>query len=722
MFKKKEATRLGEILVSKGLITPEQLAIATHEQTKRNRLLNVTDAKAPRGVMIGEILVEFGFIDQLELKRGLNWQQRVRHVSIAMALCAPFMVFAPAGASAQTVSSSSSSSSKSNSFTPITIQAENYASMSGVWNEPTTDVGGGQDTGNINTGDWMSYTNTPVNIPTTGTYKITYRVASLNTVGSLALKEASTDITLDTIPIPVTGAWQTWVDVTRTVTLTQGTHSFKLFALAGGFNVNWFKIEYVAPAVASSVASSAAVSSVASSKASSSISSASSNAVSSQASSISSKASSSAPSSISSQAASSAPSSVSSSAASSASNVPQWIIQAENYASMSGVWNEATTDVGGGQDTGNINTGDWMSYTNTKVDIPATGTYKITMRVASLNTAGSLALKEASSDATLDTIPIPVTGGWQNWVDVTRTVTLTQGSHSFKLLALTGGFNVNWFKIEPMPSQLPLTIQAENYSAMSGVLNEPTTDVGGGQDTGNINTLDWMVYYNTNVMIPTSGSYKMTYRVASVNGGASFTLSEAGTTTVYDTVPVPKTGAWQSWISVERIITLPAGKHNFGINAVVGGFNINWFKIEPVGSSAAVQSSSSLAANSSSSSSKAAVSSASSSSAPAVVAGASSSSAAAVSIKTSTIVNGPVGLRWLAPDQRENGNFLDITELAGYEIRYRLTTANQFTYVTINDAWVDQYNFPWLEGNYVFQIAAFDKNGVYSNFVDIYPR
>ncbi|HOY24331.1 MAG TPA: carbohydrate-binding protein [Cellvibrio sp.] len=543
MFKKTESTRLGEILISKGLITPEQLIIATQEQTKRKHSQKSADGIQPRAALIGEILVELGFIDQLESKRGLNWQQRLRHVSIAMALCAPFMVFAPAGASAQTTSNSSTSSTANRAFTPITIQAENYTTMSGVWNEPTSDVGGGQDTGNINTGDWMSYANTTVNIPATGTYKITYRLASLNTTGSLVLKEVSTNAVLDTIPVPITGGWQKWVDVTRTVTLTQGDHSFKLLAAIGGFNLNWFKIEAVSAAITSSSSSKASSLNAASNSSNNSI----------VASSSSSKATSSSNSSATSKIASSA-SSLASSSASSTSNTPSWTIQAENYTSMSGVWNETTTDIGGGQDTGNINTGDWMSYTNTKIDIPATGIYKVTMRVASLNTAGSLVLKEDSTGVALDTIPIPVTGGWQKWVDVTRSITLTKGSHSFKLFAATGGFNLNWFKIEATASSPPI-----------------------------------------------------------------------------------------------------------------------------------------------------------------------SSSSSSASTALSTLVKGPVGLRWMAPSQRENGDFLDITEVGGYEIRYRLASANTYSYITINDAWTNQYNFPWLEGEYIFQIAAFDKNGIYSNFTNITP-
>jgi len=60
--------------------------------------------------------------------------------------------------------------------------------------------------------------------------------------------------------------------------------------------------------------------------------------------------------------------------------------------------------------------------------------------------------------------------------------------------------------------------------------------------------------------------------------------------------------------------------------------------------------------------------------------------------------------------------------MGGFELRYKLASAANFTYITINDAWTTQHNFTWLEGDYIFQIAAFDKNGVYSNFVDIRPK
>lgn len=159
-------------------------------------------------------------------------------------------------------------------------------------------------------------------------------------------------------------------------------------------------------------------------------------------------------------------------------------------------------------------------------------------------------------------------------------------------------------------------------------------------------------------------------------------------------------------------------------------------KASSIVSSAAVSSASSAPAKvsssrSSSSSSKAAVSLSSSSSSQGVVSSSSSSSSkAAVSssstssaagVKTS-VVAGPVSFSWTAPSLRENGSTLDITEVGGYELRYRKDVDTTYTYVTISDAWTNTYNFAWLEGTYIFQIAAFDKNGLYSNFIDIAPQ
>lgn len=79
-------------------------------------------------------------------------------------------------------------------------------------------------------------------------------------------------------------------------------------------------------------------------------------------------------------------------------------------------------------------------------------------------------------------------------------------------------------------------------------------------------------------------------------------------------------------------------------------------------------------------------------------------------------------MRWSVPNKRENGDYLDITDVGGYELRYRRTTQPDYTYVSINDAWTNSYNLNLAEGLYEFQIAAFDKNGLYSQFVNLTPH
>lgn len=81
-------------------------------------------------------------------------------------------------------------------------------------------------------------------------------------------------------------------------------------------------------------------------------------------------------------------------------------------------------------------------------------------------------------------------------------------------------------------------------------------------------------------------------------------------------------------------------------------------------------------------------------------------------------IKGPVDINWSAPEKRENGLDLDITEIGGYEIRYKTKNGN-YQYVLIRDAWTQEYHFDWLEGDYLFEIAAFDQDGLYSNYVPI---
>jgi O-glycosyl hydrolase len=118
-------------------------------------------------------------------------------------------------------------------------------------------------------------------------------------------------------------------------------------------------------------------------------------------------------------------------------------------------------------------------------------------------------------------------------------------------------------------------IEAEAYSAMQGVKSQSTTDLGGGKNVGWISPGDWMNY---SVDIPVAGTYNVRYRLASSLSGGSFRLELNGK--LIDIVVVPQTLGSQTWVDVNKRITIPAsGKQQLRIVAINGGWNINWFKL-----------------------------------------------------------------------------------------------------------------------------------------------
>lgn len=116
-------------------------------------------------------------------------------------------------------------------------------------------------------------------------------------------------------------------------------------------------------------------------------------------------------------------------------------------------------------------------------------------------------------------------------------------------------------------------IEAEAYSAMSGVQTEACTE--GGQNVGYIDTGDWMAY--NSITFPTSGSYRVEYRVASTSGGTASLDLNAGSV-VLGQVGIPNTGGWQNWTTVSQTVTINAGTYNVGVFAQQGGWNLNWIR------------------------------------------------------------------------------------------------------------------------------------------------
>jgi hypothetical protein len=124
---------------------------------------------------------------------------------------------------------------------PGKIEAEAFSFNQGLQVENTTDVGGGQNVGFTNEGDYLDYS---VRIAKTGLYNMEVRIACLNKSGIIEvqqLNEYGGVINNITLTIPVTGGWQTWKTINTEIQLTEGVSTLRVKIIRPEFNMNWYK-------------------------------------------------------------------------------------------------------------------------------------------------------------------------------------------------------------------------------------------------------------------------------------------------------------------------------------------------------------------------------------------------------------------------------------------------------------------------------------------------
>ncbi len=158
---------------------------------------------------------------------------------------------------------------------------------------------------------------------------------------------------------------------------------------------------------------------------------------------------------------------------------------------------------------------------------------------------------------------------------------LAAGTYTFRLTAVDNGGASNYDDIivivnaAPLPgASLPGRIEAENYTTMSGVQSETTSDAGGGKNVGFIDSGDWMDY---TVSVGAAGTFTANFRVASPYTAQQLLLKNAAGT-VLATLNIPQTGAFQTWTTVTALVTLPAGNQTLRVYSGNGGWNFNWME------------------------------------------------------------------------------------------------------------------------------------------------
>lgn len=128
---------------------------------------------------------------------------------------------------------------------PGTIQAENFYFNSGISTEGCTDLGGGENIGYLDVGDYADYN---VYVNPSGSFKIDYRNASDGHNGGLELQlidEFGNATTLQDVSFNSTGGWQSWETSTGSpvVWLDTGAYQMRVLIKESQFNLNWISFE-----------------------------------------------------------------------------------------------------------------------------------------------------------------------------------------------------------------------------------------------------------------------------------------------------------------------------------------------------------------------------------------------------------------------------------------------------------------------------------------------
>lgn len=120
------------------------------------------------------------------------------------------------------------------------IEAEDYAIMSGIQTQSTTDTDGNLNVGWIDAGDYLEYN---LNIAEAGEYSLAYRIAAISDNGGVTVTIDGES--LQNVQFTATGSWNDWQTQISYLTLPAGDLTLRLVATGSDWNLNWFDVTQV---------------------------------------------------------------------------------------------------------------------------------------------------------------------------------------------------------------------------------------------------------------------------------------------------------------------------------------------------------------------------------------------------------------------------------------------------------------------------------------------
>lgn len=125
MSNQNKLTRLGDMLIERGVITRQQLREAIEIQQARQVLSETGKACTPGP--LGEILVELGYINRRQLKQTLGWQSRLRKATLVMSFVAPILTTACGGGGGATNTTNGNKTTNNTAVSSVMVEQSSSA-------------------------------------------------------------------------------------------------------------------------------------------------------------------------------------------------------------------------------------------------------------------------------------------------------------------------------------------------------------------------------------------------------------------------------------------------------------------------------------------------------------------------------------------------------------------------------------------------------------------
>lgn len=231
----------------------------------------------------------------------------------------------------------------------------------------------------------------------------------------------------------------------------------------------------------------------------------------------------------------------------------------------------------GGYQLISLEDGEWLVYT---VAVRQAGYYNIDVRYAATSADGKIKLAFDGEELTNE-ITLPFGDDKSNGIDdfsnhtVATKVLLQQGVQAMKVMISGTSNSYVLDNISITKDSTAIHTEAEDYTAMSGVLIEDLTDIDGLSQVESIDAGDWMEY---DVNLPFTQNYTLDYRLASATAG-TYTVTLDGST--IETFTYTATGADNIWQTQTSNTSFPlhAGVHTLRITAIDAGSKLNWIDL-----------------------------------------------------------------------------------------------------------------------------------------------